>query len=210
MSGQYDPRTLAALHEALEDEYRARATYAAVIERFGPVRPFVNIVAAEDRHAAALRRLLEQGGHPVPADRWAGNVTAPASLRDALALGVRAEIDNRALYDRLRAMTARPEVLRVFDNLGTASQQNHLPAFQRHLDRLDGGGGNAGTPADGMAGWPQGGEGCQGGGHQGGGHQGGGGRPSGAGGRGADRVGGGRRGPWGGDSGRGGAGRGGR
>lgn len=40
--------------EALDDEYKARATYRKVIEAFGPVRPFVNIVEAEDRHAEAI------------------------------------------------------------------------------------------------------------------------------------------------------------
>jgi hypothetical protein len=39
--------TIEALREVLEDEYRARATYRAVIERFGPVQPFVNILEAE-------------------------------------------------------------------------------------------------------------------------------------------------------------------
>ena len=135
---RYDADTIAAIHEALDDEYKARATYAAVIERFGAVRPFVNIVAAEDRHARALERLLAKDGLPIPADRWTGRVTAPDSLQQAYALGVRAEIDNRAMYDRLERMTARPDVLRVFGNLRAASQDNHLPAFQRHLDRASG------------------------------------------------------------------------
>ncbi|WP_257556844.1 hypothetical protein [Sphingobium sp. CFD-2] len=33
------------LLDALEDERKAEATYAAVIEKFGPVRPFSNIIA---------------------------------------------------------------------------------------------------------------------------------------------------------------------
>lgn len=136
---RYDDSTIAALHEALDDEYRARAAYSAIIERFGPVRPFVNIVVSEDRHAAALEQLLHQAGAPIPADRWSGAITPPASLREAYALGVQAEIDNHAMYGRLRGMTSEPEVLRVFDNLASASQDNHLTAFQRHLDRADAG-----------------------------------------------------------------------
>lgn len=131
----YDAATVAAIHEALDDEYKARATYAAVLERFGPVRPFVNIIAAEERHARALERLLARDGRPVPADPYAAGVTPPATLEEALATGVQAEIENRALYDRLKRMTDRPEVLRVFANLGRASQENHLPAFQRALSR---------------------------------------------------------------------------
>ena len=37
-------KTLAALREALEDEYKAQATYRKVIEKFGGIRPFINIV----------------------------------------------------------------------------------------------------------------------------------------------------------------------
>jgi len=43
-----------ALHEALDDEYRAFATYDQVIHDFGSVRPFINIRAAENRHIDAL------------------------------------------------------------------------------------------------------------------------------------------------------------
>ncbi len=31
-----------ALLEALEDEYKARATYRLVINKFGQIRPFIN------------------------------------------------------------------------------------------------------------------------------------------------------------------------
>lgn len=143
----YDLRTVSAIHEALDDEYKARATYEAVIERFGPIRPFVNIIAAEDRHAHALERLLLRAGLPVPADRWRGAVEAPATVRDALTLGVQAEIENRAMYDRLETMTTAPEVLRVFANLRRASQDNHLPAFQRGLDRRPAMGEASASPA---------------------------------------------------------------
>lgn len=145
---RYDSSTIAAIHEALDDEYKARATYAAVIERHGAVRPFVNIIAAEDRHARALERLLTKDGHAIPADRWAGKVTAPDRLEQAYALGVQAEIENRDMYDRLERMTREPDVLRVFGNLRTASQQNHLPAFQRHLEQSDGGMGRKDTVSD--------------------------------------------------------------
>lgn len=44
------------LREALEDERKAEATYMAVIEKFGPIRPFINIVFAENRHAMAVEK----------------------------------------------------------------------------------------------------------------------------------------------------------
>ncbi len=36
-----------ALGEALDDEYKARATYRVVISKFGKIRPFVNILESD-------------------------------------------------------------------------------------------------------------------------------------------------------------------
>lgn len=130
-----------ALKEALDDEYRAWATYDQVIADFGEVLPFVNIREAEARHIGALCGLFDRYGLAVPENTWPGNVTRYASLQEACAAGVAAEIDNSALYQRLLASTQRPDVLAVFRNLQEASQQRHLPAFRRCLERAPGGGG---------------------------------------------------------------------
>jgi len=132
------------LAEAFDDEYRARATYRAVLAAFGSVRPFVNIVESEERHIEALTRLSHQHGLAVPVDRWAGRVEAPASLRDACHAGVVAERENAALYERLiEAAREHPDVVAVLRRLQSASQENHLPAFERGLAREQrpGGGG---------------------------------------------------------------------
>ena len=42
------------LTEALNDEYKARATYQLVTRTFGEIRPFINIVEVENRHIQAL------------------------------------------------------------------------------------------------------------------------------------------------------------
>lgn len=72
-----DPETIEALHEAPEDKYKARATYRKVIDTFGPVRPFVNIVEAEERHARALLGQFARLGvePPVP---YSGEIGLPA------------------------------------------------------------------------------------------------------------------------------------
>lgn len=129
-----DLATVAALSEALDDEYRARATYRAVIDRFGPVRPFVNIVEAEDRHISALAQ-FERLAVPPPPDSWTARAMPPQSLAAACADGVQAEIENSALYDRLIAQVSDAEVRAVMRRLQEASQLRHLPAFRRCLDR---------------------------------------------------------------------------
>ncbi|MFH7243788.1 MAG: DUF2202 domain-containing protein [Spirulina sp.] len=127
----------AALTEALQDEYKACATYRAILECFGPVRPFINILSAEERHIQALLPLFERYGIPIPEDHWPSQVVVPNTLAQACAEGVQAEIENGAMYDRLLGLTVDyPDVQRVFRNLQRASQENHLPAFQRRAERL--------------------------------------------------------------------------
>lgn len=130
-----DPETAEALATALDDEYRARATYREVIAEFGPVRPFVNIVEAEERHITALLRQFTRLGLEPKPDCWSGNVTAPATLKEACAVGVAAEVENAALYDRLIAQARDPQVQDVMRQLREASQERHLPAFRRCLSR---------------------------------------------------------------------------
>jgi rubrerythrin len=126
---------LEALSAALDDEYRARATYRKVIERFGPVRPFVNIVEAEGRHIEALLRQFHRLGVQPPADTWPRRVGTPASLAEACSAGVQAEIENDALYARLFDQVTDRQVRAVMQRLQEASRERHLPAFRRCMQR---------------------------------------------------------------------------
>jgi rubrerythrin len=129
-----DP-TIEALSEALEDEYKSRATYRKVIDRFGPVQPFTNIVDAEERHVEALRAQFHRLGATPPADSWQDRIEVPVSVAQACSDSVRAEIENDAMYDRLLGRVADPQVREVFERLQDASRNRHLPAFRRCLER---------------------------------------------------------------------------
>ena len=131
-----------ALNEALDDEYRAWATYDQVMADFGSeVRPFINIREAEVRHIEALRVLFNRYGVPIPENPWPGKVERYASLQAACEAGIAAEVANGKMYERLLTATDRPDILTVLRNLQDASEQRHLPAFQRCAHRgLDGGG----------------------------------------------------------------------
>ena len=130
---------IAALHEALDDEYKAWTTYDQVIHDLGPQRPFINIIESEARHIEALRTLFERYEVAVPGNPWPDRVPRFASAREACQAGVDAEIENAALYERLMRSTEREDILAVFENLRRASQENHLPAFRRGASRGGGG-----------------------------------------------------------------------
>ncbi len=142
---QLDQQEAQALLAALDDEYKAHTTYDQVIRDFGPVRPFVNIVEAEARHIAALLTLFERYGLPVPPNPWPGKTPRYPSVDAACVAAVQAEIDNAALYDRVLASTCRPAISAVYQALRSASQDRHLPAFQRCAQRSAGGAGGRGA-----------------------------------------------------------------
>jgi hypothetical protein len=125
----------ADLLAALDDEYKAIATYAQVIADFGDVRPFSSIVESERRHADAVIRLLQRHGVDVPPNTWPDRVPRYGSLQEACEAAVSAEIETGALYERLLAGTSRSDLLAVYRHLQEASQQRHLPAFRRCAER---------------------------------------------------------------------------
>lgn len=147
-SNIYPPKVIEAIKIALDDEYRAAAFYEGVIAKFGDVRPFINIVEAERRHARRLEQLLTAAGAEVPANPYSSGEKAPpavpASLREACQIGVDAEIENAALYDArlLPLVEGYADVTAAMLDLRAASQDKHLPAFLRCVER--GGGGRGG------------------------------------------------------------------
>lgn len=128
------------LSYAIQDEYLARAEYEAIIARHGNVRPFSNIIRAEEQHIRWLLDVYAAHGLQPPADPSAGVIVMPENLKSALETGVQAEIDNIAMYRAfLGDAAAAPlpaDVQVVFEQLQAASE-NHLRAFENNLSRYD-------------------------------------------------------------------------
>lgn len=126
---------------AIEDEYHAKAVYADVIDQFGDVRPFSNIINAEQRHIEALSKLYEKYGLEVMEDPYEKGTFEFADLKAAAQASVDAEITNADLYDDLLVGVTDPDVIAVFEKLQWASRERHLPAFERYLENGGQGGG---------------------------------------------------------------------
>jgi hypothetical protein len=125
---------------AIQDEYLARAEYEAIMERYGNVRPFSNIIRAEEQHIEWLKQLFAEYGLKLPVDTSRSRVVLPADLKTALQTGVQAEVDNIAMYEAfLGKAAASPlpaNVRDVFERLKSASE-NHLRAFRNNLSRYN-------------------------------------------------------------------------
>lgn len=122
-----------SLGAALDDEYKALATYQAVIAKQGMVRPFSMISRAEEQHISQLKGLFDKYGVTIPENPYLSKVTAPDTLQAACQTGVEAEQLNVALYRDTLLPTVKeyPDITRVFTNLMSASQYRHLPAFDQ-------------------------------------------------------------------------------
>ena len=120
------------LRISLYDEYQAYETYRKVIDTFGNVKPFSNIIDAEMRHINALIPLLEKYGVPLPINNWADKIELPNTLVECCEVGVAGEIDNVGMYDNLLLyVEGYPEIQDAFYQLQAASYNNHLPAFRQ-------------------------------------------------------------------------------
>jgi hypothetical protein len=121
-----------AMQAAILDEYAAYNLYQAVIEQFGPIRPFTNIKAAEAQHIEAWKQIFSQYAIPLPPVPVLEQKPQFATRFAACDAAADAEIANAKLYDNLlKAVSDYPDIVRVATALRDASQTRHLPAFQR-------------------------------------------------------------------------------
>ena len=124
------------LTSAIYDEYKAKAEYDALIDAFGSIRPFSNIVKAEANHIDALEILFETYHIKVPADNGAEFVVVPDTVFEALEAGTQAETSNIAMYEEFLKQRLPQDVAYTFTALMNASQ-NHLAAFEQNLERIN-------------------------------------------------------------------------
>lgn len=134
LTGTASAELEAMMIAAIEDEYKAEAEYEALIDNFGAVKPFTNIVDAEANHIDALEVLFAAYDMPVPENNGDDFVVIPATLAEALQTGIDAEIKNIAIYEDFLKQDLPQDVEDTFTNLMNASE-NHLASFERQLDK---------------------------------------------------------------------------
>lgn len=117
---------------ALQDEYLAHAEYEYIIGAYGSIRPFTNIIRAEETHIETLLPLFETYGIAVPENDADTRVASVASLTEAYQAGVEAEIMNIDMYEAFLAEELPSDVRTVFESLMKASE-SHLQAFENKL-----------------------------------------------------------------------------
>ncbi|MDZ7671597.1 MAG: DUF2202 domain-containing protein [Halanaerobiales bacterium] len=122
---------------AIQDEYLARTEYDLIMNQYGVQRPFSNIIKAEEHHIELLKPLFEKYNISIPEDNSSEYVVLPEDIREALQIGVNAEIDNIEMYESFLTKDIPADVAFVFEELKRGSE-NHLRAFKNSLNRNDG------------------------------------------------------------------------
>lgn len=122
--------TVEALSLALEDERKSEAMYMAVMEVHGERRPFSMIVNSERMHQSALLAQFERLGVQVP-EAPTFEFAIPETFEGACQMAIDAELENADLYDTIESKVTDASILNTFSRLRNATENCHLPAFQR-------------------------------------------------------------------------------
>jgi len=118
------------LKYAIQDEYLARQEYESIMQVYGEIKPFSNIIKAEQKHIEMLEELYKVFGFEIPKDTALNHVVIPNSIEEALKTGVAAEINNIAMYDEFLKADLPDDIRASFIDLRDASVK-HLQAFER-------------------------------------------------------------------------------
>lgn len=128
--------TINAMREAIQEEYFSFFTYSGVVADFGAVLPFDLIDDAEQRHVDAIGMLFTWHGLDVPTSLWDGANTPEFDvLVEACEAGREIELATISMYQESLRLDLPQDVRTVFQNLLTASVEQHLPAFETCLNR---------------------------------------------------------------------------
>lgn len=137
------------LRSALLDEQAAEAYYEAVMLKYGPVRPFANVVRSERMHADLVIQLMRRHGVSVPKNphaqrpketdaafiaRW----QVPPTFALAAERAVDLELAQVPFYESLMHPTLPADVRQVFTKLLEDSRDRHAVAFGRVGSRMGG------------------------------------------------------------------------
>ena len=136
----YDESTYtieAMLTMAIQDEYLARQEYESILDEYGDIRPFTNIIQAEVNHIELLEPLFTTYKITIPEDDAIDHVVLPETLEETYAIGVQAEVNNIAMYERFLEEDLPEDVQDVFQRLMSASYK-HLEAFARQAEGISG------------------------------------------------------------------------
>lgn len=118
------PQARQALIDATTSEFKALATYQAVVKKFGDERPFASwIRSGPERIDENLKPLFAKYGVAVPAMPDPTKVAAPASLKDACRIAVQLEGERLVMYEKSLKTIKEADVVEAFTRMRDAARR---------------------------------------------------------------------------------------
>ncbi|NKB56972.1 MAG: DUF2202 domain-containing protein [Alphaproteobacteria bacterium] len=123
-----------ALKLALRSKFKTCALYHMVLQAFGPVQPFKDLLKIEDKYRMVLEGLARRYDVSAPPNEWEGQVAIPVSFVEACEEAIELERENDTLYLDLLSREENPALRRVLMRMRNVSQISHLPSFKEYLE----------------------------------------------------------------------------
>jgi len=124
-----------ALRAAQRSVFKTCATYRMILQVFGPVPPFREMLLVEQRHRTVLTGMLRKLGAAAPIDDWETRAAIPVTLIDAGEDALETAMAHAALYERLYEQMRDPAARRIFRRMRNISRDIHQPALRRCLEQ---------------------------------------------------------------------------
>jgi hypothetical protein len=125
---------LETLDAATTSKYKTCALYRMVLQAFGPVQPFKDLLKLEEKYQMVLTGLARRYNYPLPADEWEGQVEIPVSFVEACEEAIQLELENDGLYISLMQDGLDPALQRVLLRMRNVSLSSHQPSFREYLE----------------------------------------------------------------------------
>jgi hypothetical protein len=122
------------MQSALRSKFKTCALYHMVLQAFGPVRPFKDLLKIEIKYRMVLAGLARRYAIPEPRDDWEGQVAIPVSFIEACEEAIDLERGNDELYAGVLGRMEDPALCRVLKQIRNVSQISHLPSFKDYLE----------------------------------------------------------------------------
>lgn len=114
-----------ALTYALQDELLHQSYFDSCIERYGAIRPFVQVKVYQSQQISTLLPLLKKYNIDSPKDRTNKFIHSPPTLQQAFEQAIEYEIKNNLMYKKLRSINVFPEdVTEAFERFFNSSSQH--------------------------------------------------------------------------------------
>lgn len=131
MKNELDP---GALNSALRSKFKTCALYNMVLQAFGSVQPFKDLLKIEEKYRMVLEGLARRYKVSAPSNEWEGQIAIPVSFVEACEEAIELERENEGLYLRLLDDVEDPALRRVLMRMRNVSQISHQPSFKEYLE----------------------------------------------------------------------------